>query len=218
MIRWLFLALFFPEVYSFMFEFEKTTIDLLRHGKPEGGDIFRGATDVPLNEEGWQQMRSALAEQTGWQQIISSPMLRCLEFAEEVGQKSSSTVTVNSAFREISFGDWDGQAIADVHQHSAELIKQYWRDPFSVTPPNAESMTVFQQRVAEGLQQLIKDYRGQHLLLVTHGGVIRMMLNEVLQAQQLSMLRYDVPYASFSRIAIYHDDQGDWPQLVFFNR
>lgn len=201
-----------------MFEFKKTTIDLLRHGKSEGGDIFRGATDVPLNEEGWQQMRSAVERQMGWDNIISSPMLRCLEFAEELGQDRSRVVVVNAAFREVSFGDWDGQVIADVHQHSAELIKQYWRDPFSVTPPNAESMVVFQQRVAEGLQQLIKNYRGQHILLVTHGGVIRMVLNKVLQAQQLSMLRYDVPYASFSRIAIYHDDQGDWPQLVFFNR
>lgn len=201
-----------------MFEFEKTTIDILRHGKPEGGDIFRGATDVPLTEEGWQQMQAAIEAESGWQQVISSPLSRCLAFADAVATQKAIALQQDVAFREVSFGDWDGQLIADVHEHSAETIKQYWRDPFTVTPPNAEPMKVFYQRVVTGFEQLIKQHRGQHLLLVTHGGVIRMLLSYISQAQQLSMLRYDVPYASFSRIAIYHDDQGDWPQLVFFNR
>lgn len=201
-----------------MFEFEKTTIDLLRHGEPLGGDIFRGATDVPLTELGWQQMEKALQPHEGWQQVVSSPLSRCLAFAEYIAEQETIQLHRDAAFREVSFGDWDGQLIADVHQHSSELITQYWRDPFTVTPPNAEPTSEFYQRVTQGLERVIKQYRGQHVLLVTHGGVIRMLLSYIAQAQQLSMLRYDVPYASFSRIAIFHDDQGDWPQLVFFNR
>lgn len=201
-----------------MFDFQKTTIDLLRHGKPVGGDIFRGATDVPLNQEGWQQMREAVANQGGWQRVVTSPMLRCAEFANEVAEKHGLALEANDSFREVSFGDWDGQLIADVHAHSADLIRQYWRDPFNFTPPNAEPMKMFYQRVAEGLDALVKQYQGEHILLVTHGGVIRMLLSHILQTQQLSMLRYDVPYASFSRIAVFHDNEGDWPQLSFFNR
>lgn len=201
-----------------MFEFEKTTIDLLRHGQPIGGDIFRGATDVPLSELGWQQMKDAVQAHEGWHSVISSPMSRCFAFSEYLAQQKALNLQSNDAFREVSFGDWDGQLIADVHRHSGELIKQYWRDPFAVTPPNAEPMSDFYQRVVNGFGDLVKQYQGQHVLLVTHGGVIRMLLSHIAQAQQLSMLRYDVPYASFSRIAIFHDDQGDWPQLVFFNR
>ena len=37
-----------------------TTVDLLRHGESEGGEIFRGSIDVPLTEMGWQQMQSAV--------------------------------------------------------------------------------------------------------------------------------------------------------------
>ena len=43
-----------------------TLIDILRHGQCEGGEIYRGSTDVPLTDLGWQQMRNAVASHNGW--------------------------------------------------------------------------------------------------------------------------------------------------------
>ncbi len=55
-----------------------TTIDLLRHGACEGGEIFRGSSDVALSEQGWQQMRAAIADETApWQAVVSSSLQRC---------------------------------------------------------------------------------------------------------------------------------------------
>ena len=48
-----------------------TTIDLLRHGQCEGGEIFRGSTDVALSEAGWQQMRHATQEEDNWDRVIT---------------------------------------------------------------------------------------------------------------------------------------------------
>ena len=44
-----------------------TTIDLIRHGEPVGGKKFRGSTDDPLSELGWQQMTAAVASTTEWE-------------------------------------------------------------------------------------------------------------------------------------------------------
>lgn len=195
-----------------------TTIDLLRHGKPEGGEIFRGSTDVALEALGWQQMRQAVTREQPWQRIVSSPLIRCAAFAEELAQQYQLPVSTHEGLREISFGDWDGQTFADIRAQSGDLLDLYWRDPFKHAPPNAESMTAFCARVKAALWQLVEQYQGEHLLLITHGGVIRALLAEILQSEAVSLLRYEVPYASFSRIRIYHDDAGIWPQLVFFNR
>lgn len=43
-----------------------TTVDLLRHGEPEGGQMFRGAVDDPLSPRGWEQMRSAVGDCRAW--------------------------------------------------------------------------------------------------------------------------------------------------------
>ena len=199
-------------------QYELTTIDLLRHGKPEGGEIFRGRTDVALSAEGLEQMQKATQGDEPWQQLISSPMQRCLSFAEQLAKQKALPVAVHQGFKELSFGDWDGKKISDVQQEDAQLLKNYWRDPFKHTPPNAEPVSDFSQRVEQALWQTIKQYQGQHLLLVSHGGVIRAILSHILLAEQMSLQRYDVPYASLSRIRVYHDNAGDWPQLVFFNR
>lgn len=195
-----------------------TTIDLLRHGKPEGGEIFRGATDVLLSDEGWQQMHASVANGESWQQIVSSPLKRCRAFAEQLAQQHQLPISQHDGLREISFGAWDGMAFGQVREQYGDLLDLYWRDPFNFAPPDAEPMSDFCQRVQQALWHLVEQYRGQHLLLVTHGGVIRAVMAEILQAQSVSLLRYEVPYAAFSRVRIYHDDAGNWPQLVFFNR
>ncbi|HHO59588.1 MAG TPA: histidine phosphatase family protein, partial [Thiotrichales bacterium] len=61
-----------------------TCIDVIRHGEPEGGRRYRGhSVDDPLTEKGWLQMRSAVPENPPWQHIISSPLVRCLDFSRE---------------------------------------------------------------------------------------------------------------------------------------
>ena len=197
-----------------MEKYTVTTIDLLRHGKPEGGEIFRGFTDVPLTEEGWQQMRSALEGLSGWQQVVSSPLQRCLDFSESL----ALDVAVAADLAEISFGDWDGQSFKAVSEQNKVLFDSFWRDPIANTPPNAEPMLVFCERVQAAFWQAIEDFQGQHLLMVAHGGVIRAVLQHVLKSDVQALTCYEVPYACISRIKVYHDESGSYPQLVFHNR
>ena len=61
---------------------QKTTLDFLRHGQPNGGSRYRGnGVDDPLSDLGWRQMRDTTAGVAGWQRVISSPMQRCVAFA-----------------------------------------------------------------------------------------------------------------------------------------
>ena len=195
-----------------------TTIDLLRHGKPEGGEIFRGSTDVPISDEGYQQMQQSYDKVSAHDLVITSPMLRCKTFAADVAKAKQLPLVEVEALKELHFGDWDGQSFEQVRTQYSELFNAYWQDPLNNTPPNAEPMRDFIQRIQQAFWQQIEAYRGQRILMVAHGAVNRVILSDILQSDAVSLLRYDVPYACISRIKIYHDDNGDWPQMVFHNR
>ncbi|MFO8155736.1 MAG: histidine phosphatase family protein, partial [Thiohalospira sp.] len=87
-----------------------TTVDLLRHGEPEGGRRYRGQSDDPLSATGWQQMQAAVAGATPWQRVISSPLSRCRVFAETLAAERGLPLEVEADFREIGFGEWEGQS------------------------------------------------------------------------------------------------------------
>lgn len=200
-----------------MIDADVTVIDLLRHGKPDGGEIFRGSTDVPLSVEGYSQMQASVAKLEPADIIITSPMLRCAKFASEVAENWQCDVQTEKNLREISFGDWEGQLIAEIAQKQAKAFELFWQSPDENPPPNGEPLALFQTRVTESFNQHIAANRGKKLLVVCHGGVIRAILATILKTPALSLLCFDVPYACITQIRIYHSEQGDLPQLVFHN-
>lgn len=193
-----------------------TTVDLLRHGQCEGGEIFRGSTDVVLTELGWQQMRSATAAHEPWQRIFSSPLLRCRQFAEELAHSIHRPLTTYNDLQEMCFGRWEGMSYERVQREYAQALQDFWRDPVTHTPPGAESLTAFSARVLRCVDALLQEYQGERLLLVCHGAVIRVLMAHWLQMPLTAMPRIDVAYASLTRFRFYYQaDAAPWIQLCF---
>ena len=198
-----------------------TTIDLLRHGECQGGDIYRGHTDVELTETGWQQMHSTLAHYNNappWDQIISSPLQRCHAFANKLGSQTQTKVTTLRELKEMNFGQWEGQQRKDIWQTQRVQVSNFMEDPVKHPPPKGENLNDFQQRVLKGFLSLLNSYQGKHLLLVQHGGTQRIILAHLLQMPLDKILRLDVPYAALSRIKIYHEGDAIYPLIIFHNR
>lgn len=196
-----------------------TTIDLLRHGHCDDGEIFRGKTDSALSAAGWQQMQRAIdnhhSSDFPWQAIISSPLQRCHKFAQHLQPSTNATLASKADFSEIDFGDWDGNLIAEIHSKKAEQLQRFWQTPGSVTPPNGETLKDFHHRVTDQWQKLISDHQGERVLLITHSGVIRTILALSLNAPLASMQRFSVPYGCMSQIKIFHHNHHpDWVQLM----
>ena len=128
----------------------KTSIRLLRHGICEGGNIFRGHWDSPLSREGHQQMLAACAELQDIDVIISSPLQRCRQVAEELAQQySNSDLLIEEGLKEINFGDWEGANIDALMESQQSQLEAFWSDPVSNSPPNGETMVDFNQRVCQ---------------------------------------------------------------------
>ncbi|PTU75986.1 histidine phosphatase family protein [Pseudomonas mangrovi] len=151
-------------------------LDLLRHGETERGGGFRGRIDDALTADGWAQMRQALQGRGGWSALVSSPLQRCRLFAEQLAASHGLPLQPASGLRELDFGDWEGLSAAQLMDTSSAELGLFWDDPYAFTPPGGEPLTAFEARVLEALTRLVDEHAGGHLLAVTHGGVIRLLL------------------------------------------
>lgn len=192
-----------------------TFIDLLRHGEPEGGSKYRGSLDDPLSVEGWQQMYAAVQGHPPWDAIVSSPLQRCSAFAHALGSRLHTPVMLEGGFQEMSFGSWEGRTSEDILADEGQKLVLFWRDPLNNPPPGGEYLPDFHQRVQHAWYELLAQKKDQSILLVAHGGVIRMILCLVLQMPLQYLSRVVVEYASLSRIRVDEIEGTLMPRLIF---
>lgn len=194
---------------------EITTIDLIRHGEPVGGSRYRGQTDDPLSERGWQQMCTAVGDHRLWTEIVTSPLSRCAAFARELGARYTLPVAEDTRLMEISFGAWEGRTAVEIESAAPGALGKFWADPVNHTPPGAEKLVSFHARIVGAWNDLIARHHGRHVLVVCHAGVVRACISHVLGVPLDRMFRIKVPYAAVTRIAITHHGESAFPTLLF---
>jgi len=167
---------------------------LLRHGSTRWNAERRylGYTDMPLLPGSLEQLKG-LAEQPNlhedfWR-VYSSDLIRCKETLACVVPKWKDTAVYDKRLREMNFGDWEGLTYEDLKEN--RTYRDWLDDPGAVTPPNGESWEQFEGRVNSFLLTLTQaveldftarrdkgeeDPGPKRILIVTHGGVIRLLL------------------------------------------
>ena len=186
---------------------DRTRIDLLRHGETRAGSVYLGRTDAPLSEHGFRQMAEALLDAPSYHAVLSSPLARCAAFAQDYAQRHGLPLHFDARFQEMDFGTWDGCSAAEIAAADAGALENFWRDPVAFTPPQAEPLLSFQARVLAAWQELPARYPGQHVLLVTHGGVMRIILCHLQQRPLAELLSLSVPHAALHQAIVAHEQQ-----------
>ncbi|HHM04149.1 MAG TPA: histidine phosphatase family protein [Gammaproteobacteria bacterium] len=180
-----------------------THIDILRHGAVMGGECFRGRRDDPLTAAGWRQMATALAGAGPWDAVVSSPLRRCALFAARVG----TPLWLDPRWQELDFGAWEGLSAAEIMARDATALTRFWDDPLSCGPPRGETLVALAQRVGAAWDELIRRHSGQRVLLVTHGGPIRVLLCQLLGRPLRRCLALNVPLASRHQVTLTEGDK-----------
>ncbi|MFC0679889.1 histidine phosphatase family protein [Lysobacter korlensis] len=170
------------------------TIDLLRHGDT-GQRSYRGQLDDALSDLGWTQLREAVAGRR-WDVIVASSMQRCAAFSRELAQAQGVPLTLDARLMEYHFGDWQGVLIEDLAEQQGDALARFWADPVANPPPGAETFAAFASRLSAALDDIARTHGAQRVLVVTHGGVIR-LLRCIAEARDFgNMAGIDVPHAS----------------------
>ena len=152
-----------------------TTFALVRHGQTDWNAERRlqGATDIPLNDVGRGQARDAVGVLAAyeWDAIVSSPLSRAAETADLIAEGLGLTVARRvPELTERSFGPAEGM------QAGPELDALRVPGGFK----GAESEDEAADRGLAALEALAEEFRGQRLLVVTHGTLLRVSLSRAI--------------------------------------
>lgn len=197
-----------------------TQVTLLRHGEPAGGVRYRGITDDPLTDKGWQQMQTAMDNMDNdnmdsWDIILSSPLCRCFDFATQLSKAINIPIEQDNCFAEMCFGEWEGKTTAQIQDQDAQALFQFWQDPYHHAPPGSEPLSVFEERVVTGWKNILSRYKGQCLLLITHAGIMRIVLKHLLDIPWSSTHSIQLDFAACLNISVYHNQKQDRASIHF---
>jgi alpha-ribazole phosphatase len=112
--------------------------------------------------------------------------------------------------REMNFGQWDGIAFDAMPPEQWQQLENFWQQPAQVTPPQGETLQLFQRRVVRAWERMCAHNPGEHQLVICHGGVIRIILAHILGLDYTSPQLFQqlhLGYTSHSRIEL-----GSHPQ------
>lgn len=177
-------------------------LDLLRHGETELGGGLRGSLDDALTALGWEQMRAAVLAKGPWDRLVSSPLQRCARFADELGARLDLPVTLDKDLQELHFGAWEGQSAAALMETDAEALGLFWTDPYGFTPPEGEPVTQFSARVLAAIERLHQNHAGERLLLISHGGVMRLLLARARGLPREQLLNVEVGHGALFSLRV----------------
>lgn len=192
----------------------RTSVDFLRHGQAQGGNYFRGVTDDPLSELGWQQMFQQCSGKR-WDVIIASPLRRCASFAAAWSQEHRTQLVVMPEWREMDFGEWEGQTAEQISNRQPEALARFYENPAEFSSPHAEAYSEFVARIQQAWQQLLAEFAGRHILVVTHAGVIRALFSSLLAISPRQSMQIEIPHACMTRFTCFDDAAGRFVQLNF---
>jgi probable phosphoglycerate mutase len=160
------------------------TLFLLRHGEVQIADTGRhyiGQQDLPLSPRGREQATAwgDYFAAAGLQSIVCSDLSRCAETARIIGARCRLVPQARPELREVDLGGWDGQSFAAIQSRDPEAFRQRGARIADHCPPGGESFRDLDGRVWPFFEALLHRPQGR-ILVVTHAGVIRVLLCRLL--------------------------------------
>ena len=183
--------------------FPGTMLCLMRHGAIDATKEkrFVGQIDPPLSPDGRKQSewQGRQLMNIPFSEVWCSDLKRAYETAAIVCRNRGLEMTQAPELREINLGRWDGMAMSQVREQFPDLWQARGEDFGHFRPPGAESFTDLQQRVAPFIRR-IADQSAGNTLIVTHAGVIRVLLCQVLQMPLSNLFRIHLDYGGVTLI------------------
>jgi alpha-ribazole phosphatase/probable phosphoglycerate mutase len=115
-----------------------------------------------------------------WTEIVTSPQRRCSVLGEELAERLRIPLTVDVRLVEMNFGAWEGRAWIAIQEEDGGRLGAFFRDPRKYPPPDGERFATFERRVLAAWTAILRRERSAHVLVLTHGGTVRLILRQVL--------------------------------------
>lgn len=192
---------------------------LVRHGETDWNRQWRlqSTEEVPLNETGREQMRhvgravaAALGEAvdaSALPSIWSSPVLRAVQSAETLveamcaaGVPEPAPLRTHHDLREFEMGRFTGHTIMSLQDDPD--WQAYLADPANASFPDGEAVRDIRARAVAAVQHILDHDDADTVIIVSHGGIVRLLVLELLGIPDRNFQRFQIANASISRVRL----------------
>jgi len=150
----------------------------IRHGQSEYNEREKiaGHTDTPLTEKGKVQAREVIPHlPKDCSEIYCSDLIRCKETCEIINKDLQLPIIYDARLRERSFGSLEGKHWKDFDSDGVMEQKDRSFMQYDYRPYGGESVDDVRTRVVAALSDIRAKLKGNNVLVVTSGGVIRLV-------------------------------------------
>jgi broad specificity phosphatase PhoE len=189
------------------------TIYFIRHGETEWNAEarYQGQADIPMNARGRAQaarngetlrpLLPGIAEAD----YVASPLARAretMQIVRTILDLPPDDFRIDDRLTEAHYGAWQGTLATDLPRVDAEGLTARTRDPFRWRPHGGESYEDLMARTVPWLDAIERD-----TVVVSHGGVSRVLRGHILGLDLKSVPLLDVPQ---DRVLVLRLDTIDW--------
>lgn len=179
---------------------------LVRHAPigPEFAGRYVGSSDVPIapgSEARLALLGRWLADRKPTRMVVS-PMLRARQTAEALRAFVDVPMSIDPDLREIDFGQWEGKSFDEIASRWAEEVKRWAEFSPEFRFPGGEALGEFVERVRRA-EKRVAESSDDVVVAVTHGGVVRTMICQMLGIEERNYLMFDVKCAAGAVIEVF---------------
>ena len=182
---------------------------LVRHGETEANvaGLYSGHAPTPLTERGIAQAQTlgTLLRNVPVDNVLCSELERARHTTQLILGDREVPVRNMPELNEIFFGDWEMRHHRDLAREDAENYAVWCNDWQNATPTNGEGFQAFSQRVERFIAQLADYKTCQNLLVVSHQGVLRVLIARLLSMPAAAMWHFRVEQGCWSAIDFCDD-------------
>ncbi|HJP70258.1 MAG TPA: histidine phosphatase family protein [Candidatus Limnocylindria bacterium] len=177
---------------------------LVRHGVTDWNrqGRWQGRLDPPLSDDGRREaelLASRVASDPDLRpvRIISSTLARAAQTAAAMAGAAGVQVEPEPRLVEIGAGEWEGRTHAELEATDGVRYRAWRSQASDGRPPGGEAIDEVASRVREVLAEATT--RGPWpTALVSHGGILRVLANQLFDLPGRWMWSFDVDNASIS--------------------
>lgn len=153
---------------------------LIRHGETAWNSegVFRGQSDVPLNERGLKQAKATAdyLKSVDFTAVYCSPLSRARQTADAICLGKAIKPTPVNDFTDISFGPWEGKSFTELEALYPEAIKTWRENPEKHKLPGAETLSEAMSRSFGQMELLARENQGKNIAIVSHRVILKLLI------------------------------------------
>lgn len=191
-------------------------IYLIRHGQKQ--DDSKNHEKLELTEKGYRQadLLGKRLKKYNIQRIYSSDMVRAIQTSREINKYLNVDIVIDHELREIDMGEYIEKDWGYIEQNYPDFAKEFSGHASDVAYPHGECGGDVWKRSETVINEIISCSL-ENVAIVTHGGMIRVLISGFLGLGQERRFFLGSPLENCSITLVKYDNKSNNFYVQYFN-